>query len=296
MRNHNVKIVFYLMKDINYIITMISSIENPVSFLYHYCNLFQATIDFTSRTDSNLDVYMLIFSQKNKVITHQQNFPSISSISSLSDEETFSIQKQRKRECFSSFLQRNSFIEEACKQRDSLPIIDYIQWGSSHYSIDYCMNKISLYFSNLIHQPILYFDSEGSPQVQMIQIGLPHSNQVFIFTDKKVIDHFYEFMYPNKSIKKIVWGCKEENDRATRYVSYRLKKKIEINSSSFVDIQEKYNGKGLKRALGEKFKIRLEVINKKDFYNQNWSRPNESQLIYSTIDIVAMKDLYVKLN
>lgn len=265
-------------------------IQNPISFLHHYANLNQYKVNFDFETLTiKVHTYKMSFPQYIQELVQLVQHAQLVQLNNNNNEQEIDHKKKEiKRKCFELFLQSFPCIIEDIKQKDSIPIVDYTTWGKEHYGINETnieYNNYKAYYHFLSKQPILFFDSEGSPSPSMIQLGCANSNKVYIYTDKNVIRHFYQFIFPSKNIKKILWGAKEEIIRARKYVEI-------TNNSSIIDIQTKYNGISLKRAIGSIYNLRLEVINKKEFYSKNWSRPEQIQIEYAAIDIEAMKELY----
>ena len=283
------------------------SVINPITLVYQHANIHNYPIKFNKET-YNLTVgdmsYTPPFSPLNSTSSsttssptqsplHSEEFPSLSSLSSLTSISSISTnnnfpimdEKEIKQQVFKDFLDLYPHILEEHLYYESLPIEDYSTWGETHYNPNIEYNNIDAYYQYLVNQPSLLLDTEGFPKIGMLQLGTIYDPKIYVYTNRKVIEDCLYYLLPNQNIQKIVWCLREEEKRA-QYANTTI-----INC---LDLQTYFSGLGLKRVLGQFYNVRLEVLNRKEFYTQNWTKPNRKQIVYGSLDIIAMKECIKK--
>ena len=189
-------------------------------------------------------------------------------------------EQPQEQELYDEFIKRYPEIDYYNNCFENTQAFNYIDWGIQYVNPKIEYNNIQYYFEVLQKENVLFYDTEGFPRINMLQISSLKTDTIYVYTNKKVIDDFTYYVLPNNNIQKIVWSLKEEKKR-TDYV--------ESDIQNVFDLQPYFNNMGLKRVCGLIYRIKLEIPNRKYFYNQDWSRPNKRQIIYGALDIFAMK-------
>lgn len=178
---------------------------------------------------------------------------------------------------------------------------NYIEWGEEKYKVTHrivlnCKHGLLKILQTT--DKILFIDTEGCPQIKMFQVSIEDDPNIYIFTDPVYLKYYVTILF-NQSCKKMLWDVSGE---MTRFQPKEIQipsipnkqnsKQLLKEYYHITDLQDHYQGAGLKSVIGSKYGQTLVVPNRKEFYkNKHWRYPNRSHLIYAALDVEIMKEL-----
>ncbi len=171
----------------------------------------------------------------------------------------------------------------------------YIVWGSAQYSnLNIVLNSQEAFDKILTTNNTMFIDTEGCPNICMFQICIDNDPNIYIFNKSTFINKYPQVIQTHAT--KVFWGI---NDEITRLIKLTKSKTfVKLNKHKFIDLQEKYLGMGLKKAIGLKYNMSLHMDKetKNEFYlNKNWRKPSQEHLLYAALDVKVLSELFTDI-